>query len=70
MALCGVFYYVDSEKVLVSVDDCQKRKLHVGLRRLVVNTRPRRFRIVIFLIYVCHSIRFMQLLRIFIECLL
>jgi hypothetical protein len=29
--LCGVFYYVDSEKALINVDDCQERELRIGL---------------------------------------
>ena len=38
-AMCGVFYYVDNEKALISKDDRQEREL----RRLVVETRPGRF---------------------------
>ena len=68
--VCGVLYYVDSEKVQISVGDRQERKLRVRLRRFVVDTHPMRFHIVIFLIYACHSNCFMQLLFIFIKRLL
>jgi len=41
--VCGMFYSVENEKVLISEDDHQKRKLHVELHKLVVETHLRRF---------------------------
>ena len=34
--VCGVFYYVDSEKALISTDNCQECQLRVGLRKIIV----------------------------------
>ena len=34
--VCSMFYCVDNEKALISVDDSQERELHVGLCRLVL----------------------------------
>lgn len=41
--VCGVFHCIDSEKVLISADDRQEREVHIGLRKLVVETHPERF---------------------------
>jgi hypothetical protein len=37
--VCGLFFCVDIEKAMVSVDDHQERELHIGLCRLVVKMR-------------------------------
>ena len=34
--VCGVFYYVDIEKALISTDNSQECKLRVRLHKLVV----------------------------------
>ena len=34
--VCGVFYYVDSEKALINADDCYECELRVEQHRLVV----------------------------------
>ena len=41
--VCDVFYCVNNEKALISVNDRQDRKLHVRLCKLVVKTCPRHF---------------------------
>lgn len=69
--VCGVFHCIDSEKVLISVDDRQEREVHVGLRRLVVETHPGRFQIFFFyLIYAHRSNCFVLLMSLFIECII
>ena len=66
MTLCGVFYCVDSEKVLISVDHCQERELLVELSKCVVETRPGRFQNgFFFLIYAHCSNCFMRFIHLF-----
>jgi hypothetical protein len=44
MALCVTcFYCVDIEKAMNNEDDHEERALHVGLRKLVIETQPGRF---------------------------
>jgi hypothetical protein len=64
---CGVLYCVDNDKALISEDDCQERKLHIKLRRLVVETRHGRFWNVFPLNYACCYNYFMQFIYLFIE---
>ena len=63
----GMFYCVDSEKVLISEDNRRERELYVQLCRLVVETHPGRFLNVFPLIYARCSNYFMIFMLLFIE---
>ena len=61
--VCGMFYCVDSEKVMINEDAPQDRELRVELRRLIVETHPGRYWNSFPLIYACRSNHFMCLRR-------
>lgn len=70
-AVCGMSYFVDNEKPLISKDDYQERELYVKLHTLIVETRPGGFGNVFFsLMYAHHSHYFMHFMSLFIKQLI
>ena len=41
--VCGISYYVDTEKASISENDCQEHKLHMKLHKLILETCLWRF---------------------------